>query len=156
MKYTPRAEIGFLPRIAKRMLMVTIVKPMAISGETSAMVFDRSARFSSTNCMKRLLLRQSAAAHQQAELLAVGVGGRQRLGEMAMKHHRDAVGDFGKFVQILAGDQYGRARRGEIEQGLPNNGRGAGIHSPRRLTDDQDDGVAQNFSADDEFLQIAA
>src|SRR5258708_1550726 len=105
MKYTPSAEIGFLPRTANRMLMVTIVNPIAISGEIKAMVVDRSARFSSTNCMKRLLLRQGASAHQQAEFFAVGVGGCQRLREVPVKHHRDAVGDFGEFIEILAGHQ---------------------------------------------------
>src|ERR1700712_3655402 len=100
MKYTPRAAIGFLPRIANRMLMVTIVRPIAISGETSAMVFDRSARFSSTSCIRRFPGLQTAAAHQKAELLAAGLGGRQWLREAAAEHHRDPVGDFGEFIQI--------------------------------------------------------
>src|SRR5712664_3455900 len=117
MKYTPSAEIGFLPRIANRMLMVTIVRPIAISGETSAIVFDRSARFSSTNCMRRFLLLQTASAHQQAELLAVGVRGRHRLREVAVEHHGDPVGDFGEFVEVLAGHEHSGTACGEIEQG---------------------------------------
>src|SRR3982074_2191522 len=96
--------------MANRMLMVTIVKPMAIKGETSAIVFDRSARFSSTNCMSRFLLLQTAAAHQQAELLAVGVRGRHRRGEVAVEHYGDPVGDLGELIQILARHQHGGAR----------------------------------------------
>src|ERR1700731_3321716 len=101
MKYTPSAAIGFLPRTANRMLMVTIVKPIAISGETSAIMFDRSARFSSTNCMSRFLLLQSASTHQQAQLLAAGLGGRQRLGEAAVEHHGDPVGDLSELIEVL-------------------------------------------------------
>src|SRR3977135_2172746 len=114
MKYTPRAAIGFLPRTAKRMLMVTIVRPMAISGETSAIVFDRSARFSSTNCMRRFLLLQTASAHQPAELLPAGIRGRHRRREVAVEHHRDPVGDFGELIEVLAGHQHGGAARGKI------------------------------------------
>src|SRR3984893_19180106 len=92
--------------MANRMLMVTIVKPIAIKGETSAIVFDRSARFSSTNCMSRFLLLQTAAAHQQAELLAAGIRGRHRRREMAVEHHRDAVGDLGEVIEVLARHQH--------------------------------------------------
>src|SRR5580698_820116 len=138
------------------MLIVTMVRPIAISGETSAMVLDRSARFSSTNCMRRFLLLQTASAHQQAELLAVGVRGRQRRREMAMEHHRDPVGDFGEFVEILAGHEYGGAAGSKIEQGLPNDGGRARIDAPSRLADHQHRGLAQYFAADDEFLQVAA
>src|ERR1700726_2214706 len=113
MKYTPSAAIGFLPRMANKMLMVTIVSPIAISGETSAMVFDRSARFSSTNCMSRFLLHQAASAHQQAELFATGIGGRHGLREAAVEHHRDPVGDFGQLIEVLAGHEYGGAAGGK-------------------------------------------
>jgi len=44
--------------------MVTIVMAIAISGETSAIVFDRSARFSSTSCMRHILLVEAASTHQ--------------------------------------------------------------------------------------------
>src|SRR5207302_8522583 len=98
------------------MLMVTSVRPIAISGETSAIVFDRSARFSSTNCMRRFLLVQCASAHQQAELLAARVAGGHRLRQMAMEHHGDAVGDFGELIEVLARDQDRGAAGGEIEQ----------------------------------------
>src|SRR6266446_10814835 len=104
------------------MLMVTIVRPIAISGETSAIVFDRSARFSSTNCMGRVLLLQTASAHQQAELLAAGVRGRERLREVAVEHHGDPVGDFGELIEVLACRQHGGAACCEIEQGLPDDG----------------------------------
>src|ERR1700712_5730823 len=106
---------GFLPRIANRMLMVTMVRAIAIRGDTSAIVFDRSARFSSTNCMRRFLLFQAASAHQQSELLAAGVGGGERLGQMAVKHHGHPVGDLGEFVEVLAGPQAPRTTGGKIE-----------------------------------------
>src|ERR1700730_15333263 len=138
MKYTPSARIGFLPRMANRMLMVTIVRPIAISGETSAIVFDRSARFSSTSCMRRFLLVQPAAAHQQAKLLPAGLRGLERLRKMAMKHHRDPVGDLGELVEVLTGNEHGCARGGEIEQRLTDNGGCAGVDAPRRLAGDED------------------
>src|SRR3982750_915046 len=106
------------------MLMVTSVRPIAISGETSAMVLDRSARFSSTNCMRRFLLVQCAAAHQQAELLAARILSRHRLRQMAVEHDGDAVGDLSEFVEVLAGDQDRGTGGGEIEQGLADHGRG--------------------------------
>src|SRR3977135_565229 len=106
--------------MANSVLMATIVKPMAIKGETSAIVFDPSARFSSTNCMSRFLLLQTASAHQQTELLAVGIRGRQRFREAAVEHHCDPVGDLGELIQILAGHQHGGTACGEIEQGLPD------------------------------------
>src|SRR4030088_3857730 len=108
------------------MLMVTIVKPIAISGETSAIAFDRSARFSSTNCMGRFLLLQTASAHQQAELLAVGVRGGKRFREVAVEHHGDPVGDFGEFVEVLACHQHGGARRGGVARGLAGGGGSTG------------------------------
>src|SRR6202171_6116536 len=122
------------------MLMVTMVRPIAISGETSAIVFDRSARFSSTNCMSRFLLRQTASAHQQTELLAVGIGGRQRFRETAVEHHCDPVGDLGELIQVLAGHQHGGAACGEIEQGLPDHGSRARVDAPGRLADDKGGG----------------
>src|ERR1700730_16568638 len=85
--------------MANRMLMVTIVKPIAIKGETSAIVFDRSARFSSTSCMSRFLLLRAASAHQQAELLAARFRGRKRRREAAVEHHCDPVGDLGAFIE---------------------------------------------------------
>src|ERR1700679_1577707 len=95
--------------MTNRMVMVTMVRPIAISGDISAMVLDRSARFSSTNCMRRFLLLQAASTHQQAKLLAGGVRGRHRLREVAMEHHSDTIGDFGEFVEILAGHKDRRA-----------------------------------------------
>src|SRR3954466_7744546 len=106
------------------MLMVTSVRPIAISGETSAIVFERSARFSSTSCMRRFLVIQTAAAHQQAELLAACILSSHRLRQVAVEHHGDAVGDFGEFIEILARHQYRGAAGREIEQGLPDHGGG--------------------------------
>src|SRR5258708_6485989 len=102
--------------MANKILMVTIVNPIAISGETRAMVFDRSVRFSSTNCMSRFLLHQAASAHQQAELLAAGVGGYHGLRETAVENPRYPVGDFGQLVEVLAGHEYGGAARREVEE----------------------------------------
>src|SRR5437588_12877562 len=116
--------------MANRMLMVTIVKPIAISGEIRAMVFDRSVRFSSTSCMNRFLLVQTASAHQQPQLLTVSISSRERLREVAVKHHSDTVGDFGEFVQVLARHEYGGAAWREIEQSTPDDRRGACLSAP--------------------------
>src|ERR1700722_394796 len=99
------------------MLMVTMVRPIAISGETSAIVLDRSARFSSTNCMRRFLLLQTASAHQQAEFLPAGIRGCQRLREMAVEHHGAPVRDLGEFIEGLARHQPRGAGSGEVEHG---------------------------------------
>src|ERR1700754_3291556 len=113
--------------MAKRTLMVTIVRPIAISGETSAIVLERSARFSSTSCMRGLLRLQTAAAHEKAELFAGRFACRERCRQMAVEHHGDAVGDLRELVEVLAGDEHGGACGCEIEQRLADHGRGAGI-----------------------------
>src|SRR5258708_34108133 len=135
------------------MLMVTIVKPIAISGETSAIVFDRSARFSSTSCMSRFLLRQTASAHQQAELLAGCIGGDHWLREAAVEHHGNPIGYFGELVEVLARHQHGGAARGEIEQGLPNDGGSTSVHAPGRLADHKHGGAPGNFPGRSETFQ---
>src|SRR3954447_6811504 len=122
MKYACRARSGFLPRIANRMTMVTIVRPIAISGEISAIALERSARFSSTNCMRGLPRLQRAAAHQQAEFFARRLAGGERRRQTAMEHHGDAVGDFGELVEVLAGHKHGGACGCEIKQRLPDDG----------------------------------
>src|SRR5947199_4480587 len=146
------AETGFLPRMTNRMLIVTMVRPIAINGETSAMVFDRSARFSSTNCMRRFPLVQAASAHQQAELFAAGVAGCQRRRKSAMKHHRDPVGDFGELVEVLAGDEHGSTGGRKIEQRLADDGGSARVDAPGRLVDHEHRGISQDLAADDELL----
>ena len=122
--------------------MVTIVRPIAISGETSAIVFDRSARFSSTSCMRappscsRLLPPINRPSFSR-----VASRRRQRLRQPAVEHHGDAVGDLGEFVEVLAGHQHGGAGGGEIEQRLADHGGGAGIDAPGRLADHQHAGL---------------
>src|SRR6202030_2108070 len=98
--------------MTNRMLMVTIVKPIAISGEIKAIGFDCSARFSRTSCMSRFLLIQTASPHQQAELLAARIRRCERLGELTVNHHRDPVGDFDEFIEILASHEHGGAAGG--------------------------------------------
>src|SRR5476649_1816138 len=125
------------------MLMVTMVRPIAISGETSAMVADRSARFSSTNCMRGFLLRQTASAHQQAELLAIGIRGRQRFGKVPVEYHRDPVGDLGQFIEVLAGHEHRSTACGKIEQRLPDYRGCTSVDAPGRLADHKDGRVTQ-------------
>src|SRR5215475_3271934 len=138
------------------MLMVAIVSAIATNGDTSATVLDRSARFSSTNCMRRLLRVETAAAHQKAELFAARLTCRKRRREAAVEHHRDAVGDLDEFIEILAGDENGGAPGCKIKQRLADDCGGAGINAPGRLVHHQHGGVSQDLTADDEFLQIAA
>src|SRR5271165_1283324 len=101
MKYTMSAAIGFLPMIANRIPTVTSVSVTAISGEAIAIAVERSARFSSTNCMLRPMLAGlpggAGAAHQQSELLACRLRGIERRRQPAVEHHRNAVGNLGKF-----------------------------------------------------------
>ena len=73
-----------------------------------------------------------------------------------MEHHRDPVGDLGEFIEILARHEHGGAGGGEIEQRLADHGGGARVDAPGRLADHEDGGVAEDFAADDEFLQVAA
>src|SRR5260370_40766218 len=134
------------------MPMVTIVKPIAISGETSAIVFDRSARFSSTNCMRRFLLLQTASAHQQAELLAAGLSGRHRFRQPAVEHHGDPVGNLSELIQILAGNEDGGAGGAEIERGLADDGGRSGVHAPGRRGDHETPRRTQNFAVAYEYL----
>ena len=46
---------------------------------------------------------------------------------MAVEHHGDAVGDLGQLIKVLTDHQHGAAAAGEIEQSLPNDGRGASM-----------------------------
>src|SRR5262249_23348890 len=119
------------------MLMVTIVSPIAISGDTSAIVAERSARFSSTSCMRAFLLVETAAAHQETELFAARFRSCKRRGEPAVEHHGDPVGDLDQFIEVLAGDENGGAACGKVDQRLTNHGGGARIDPPGRLVDHQ-------------------
>ena len=131
---------------------------MAISGEASAISVERRRAVQApTACASRSsAAARGAAAHQQAELLAARFGRFQRRRQLAVEHHRDAVGDLGQFVEILADDQHRGAAGGEIDQRLADRRRRTGVHAPGRLADNQHAGLAQDFAADDEFLQIAA
>ena len=73
-----------------------------------------------------------------------------------MEHHGNPIGDFGEFVEVLARHQHGGAARGEIEQGLPNDGGSTSVDAPGRLADHKHGRVTENFAADDELLQVAA
>src|SRR3569623_430371 len=88
------------------MVMVTMVRPIAIIGEISAIALERSVRFSSTNRMRGLLRLQATAAHEKAELFACRIARGERLRQPAVEHHGDAVGELGEFVEILARDQH--------------------------------------------------
>src|SRR5258707_1029921 len=108
------------------MLMVTMVRPIAMTGETSAMVADRSARFSSTNCIGHFLLRQTAAAHQQAVLhhAAGGVAGEQ--GVFRQPHPwRGAVAE--ALFRHEGGAEFSSRGNREMSGGLAVDHDGAGI-----------------------------
>src|SRR6516162_7722495 len=119
------------------MIMVRMVNPIAISGEISAIVLERSARFSSTSCMRGLLVFRTASPHQKPKFLARSVCGRKRWRQTAVEHHGDPVGDFDEFVEVLACQKDGGAGCGEIEERLADHGGGAGIHAPGRLAYDE-------------------
>src|SRR3984885_799873 len=146
--------------MANSAAIVAKVRAMAISGEAIAIVAERSDRRSSTNGMARLLdaglLAGFGAAHEQSELFARDLGGAQRCRQPAVEHHGSAVGNLEKLIEILTHDQHGRAAASEIDQGLANGRRRAGVNAPCRLAHYQDTRLAQDFATNDEFLQIAA
>src|SRR5260370_6110129 len=104
--------MGFLPSAANNMAIVASVSAIAITGDAMAAAVERSARRSSTNRMTQVLsvrLRAAAglalgcaAAHQQAQRLAGRGSGANRLRKPALENHRDAIGDFFNFVEVLA------------------------------------------------------
>src|SRR5262245_16289301 len=125
-----------MPRIAKRIAPVTSVSTMAITGDSSAMRVERSARFSSTSGMARLP-HFMFTGHQEPDLL----GGELRRGiglrQLAARDDRDAVGDLEDLVEILADDENGGAGARQIDQRLADGGGGPGIDAPGRLVDDE-------------------
>src|SRR5262245_37517919 len=98
--------------------MTTSVRPIAISGETIAIMAERSARRSSTSRMLGLPLGHRTAAHKEAKLLARGFRRRKRHRQPTVEHHRDAVCDLGQFVEVLADHQYRRPAPREINECL--------------------------------------
>ena len=103
-----------------------------------------------------MLVHAVQAAHQEADLLERGVGGRERAGQHADVDHRQAVGERQQLVQVLRDHQHRGAGAGEVEQRLMDRGGGAGVDPPGRLRDHQHARVLQDLAADDELLQIAA
>src|SRR2546430_12821842 len=138
------------------MLMVTIVSAIAISGETSAIVFERSARFSSTSCMGCVLLVETASAHQQTELFAGGFRSRERRRQVAVEHHGDPVGDLSEFVEVLAGHENGGADRRKVEQGLAGDGGRAPGHPPGRVAHPPHGRVSPAFAAPSGFSPLGS
>ena len=117
---------------------------IAISGEATAITAERSARFSSTNCMLGLLFGDgcsvSAPPISNPSFSRVASAAFERRRQPAVEHHRDAIGNLGQFVEILADDQHRGAAAGEIDQRLANDRRRTGIDAPGRLTDDRTPG----------------
>src|SRR5262245_28266755 len=110
--------------IANNAVMVTMVRPMAISGETIAIAPACSVRRSSTNCMRVLGPRAQAAAHQQSQRFAPRLGGIEWRREPAVEYHGDTVGDLDQLVEIMADHQHGAATACKIDQRLANGSGG--------------------------------
>src|SRR5258707_9575615 len=147
--------MGFLPSAANNMAIVASVSAIAIRGDATAAAVERSARRSSTNRMTQVLsvppraaaglALGCAAAHQQAERFAGGGSGVDRLRKPAVENHRDAIGDFFKFLEILADHEHGGGAYREIDQRLADGrGRPRG-DAPSRLRDRQHAGLAEGF-----------
>ena len=121
------------------------------------MAVERSERRSSTSRMARPPLDVSCAPAISRPIFSSVISAAGWASDSWPREmHGDAVGDLEDLVEILADDQHRRAGAGEIDQRLADRRRGAGIDAPGRLVDDQHGGLAIEFAADDEFLQIAA
>ena len=140
--------------------MVTSVSAIAISGEAIAIsvgAFGAPLKHQLHAAPLAAVGAPAAAPPISSPSCSrVASRGVERRRQLAVKHHRDAVGDFGELVEILADDQHGGAAAGEIDQRLADDRGRAGIDAPGRLADDEDARLAQDFAADHEFLQIAA
>ena len=125
-----------------------------MSGEHSAISFERSDRFSSSMRMagasSRLGRPSAGRASSRPHRAAASAG------QAAVMHHAIWSAISNELVEVLADDDHGRSARGKVDQRLADDGRRAGIHAPGRLVDDQYLGLAQHLAPDDEFLQIAA
>ena len=110
--------------MANRIANVTTVSATAINGEAIAIVAERSGRRSSTNCIFRLLApRPSLAALAPPINKPSRSRGRrsgfERRRQLAVKHHRNAVGNLSQFIEVLADHQHGALpRHGKIDQRL--------------------------------------
>src|SRR5438270_359654 len=78
MKYACSASSGFLPRIANRTTMVTIVRPIAISGEISAIAFGL-ADVEGLGCAVDRLQGGRSIDEAVMDHAAGGVPGEQRI-----------------------------------------------------------------------------
>ena len=138
--------------------MVTIVSPIAIKRRDQrdrvrplGALFKHQLHAPPPSCSS-VLPPISRPSFSRARLRAVG----KRLRQLAVEHHRDAVGDFGEFVEVLARHQHGGAAAARsssawrITAAAPASTPQVGWLTTRTA------GFAQDFAADDEFLQIAA
>src|SRR5258708_16668513 len=125
-----------------------MVSAMASNGDSNAMAAERSGRRTSSMRMR--------PAHQQPDAFACDAMRVARHRQPALRDHRDPVGNLENLVEILADDEDGRSGLRQVDQRLTDRGGGTGIDTPGRLTDDQHAGLAVQFAADDEFLQVAA
>src|SRR5215467_10543721 len=118
--------------------MVASVSALAISGDVTATRTERSARRSSVSRMTSLRSRERVvvwprAAHQQADIFAVGVRCFHRRRQTSMEQHGNAVCDLDQFIEVLADDEDGSAAGSKIDQGLADGRRRAGVDAPGRL-----------------------
>ena len=91
-----------------------------------------------------------------AGLAIVERGARRFAGDLAVRHHEDAIGR-GQQLGELGGDhEYRLAARGEIAHQRDDLGLGADVDAARRLIEDEDVRLGVEPFADDDLLLIAA
>src|SRR5215207_1595421 len=132
------------------------VRVSAMTGDSRIIHRARSGRRSSTNCMVVALAAVwlfMGAGHQQADSFIAQLARRIGLRHLAPGDHGDAVGDLENLVEVLADDENSGALAREIDESLPDQSGGTGIHAPSGLVDDKHGGPAVQLPADHKFLQ---
>src|SRR3954466_9181517 len=123
-------------------------------GASTRAARETSARAVSSSRMRPV--QACDAHHGEPDLVARPGQGGASFAQLAPMDTGDAVGDLEDLVEVLADDEHGRALVGEIDEGLPDERRRAGVDAPARLVDDEQRGLADDLPADHEFLEVAA
>ena len=101
-------------------------------------------------------IRPLAAGHEQAELVAGGVGPVEHADERAAVDHADPIGQGEHLVELGGHEQHGGAPVAHLDDAAVDELDRADVESPGRLGDDQQLHVAGQLAGDDHLLLVAA